>query len=136
MDRGLREALVAAANRSTLPTLVDAEVGRFPSEVEAAVYFCCLEALQNAGKHAGEGARVDIVVSATDHALQFEVADNGVGFDATGDAVRGHGFINMADRLGAIGGRVEVDSSVGRGTRIRGVIPLVVHAFDDRPSQS
>ena len=54
MDRGLPEALRAAANRSALATDVDAEVGRFPAEVEAAVYFCCLEALQNAGKHAGE----------------------------------------------------------------------------------
>src|SRR5205085_9546258 len=47
MDRGLGEALRAAANRSVLPANVDADVGRFPPDVEAAVYFCCLEALQN-----------------------------------------------------------------------------------------
>jgi signal transduction histidine kinase len=136
MDRGLGEALVAAANRSTLPTSVHADVGRFPSDIEAAVYFCCLEALQNAGKHAGADAHVDVTVTATDRELRFDVVDSGAGFDATGDAIRGHGFINMTDRLGAIGGRLEVDSGVGRGTRIGGVIPLVVHAFDDRPSQS
>ncbi len=136
MDRGLSEALVAAANRSTLATEVHADVGRFPSEIEAAVYFCCLEALQNAGKHAGAGAHVDITVTATDHELSFTVVDNGAGFDATGDALRGHGFINMADRLGAIGGRLEIDSGAGRGTRIGGVIPLVVHELDSRPSHS
>ena len=61
MDRGLaRGALRAAAGRAALPTAVDAEgIGRYPQEVEAAVYFCCLEALQNAGKHAGDGAAGD-----------------------------------------------------------------------------
>jgi signal transduction histidine kinase len=135
MDRGLPEALRAAANRSTLATDVDAEVGRFPAEVEAAVYFCCLEALQNAGKHAGESARITVTVRADDHALQFSVADNGAGFDSNGSAVRGHGFINMTDRLGAIGGSLTVDSAPGEGTRIGGQIPLTVYV-DDRPSQS
>src|SRR5205085_8163939 len=71
MDRGLPEALRAAANRSVLVADVDADVGRFPPEMEAAVYFCCLEALQNAGKHAGEGARLTIHVEANNDVLQF-----------------------------------------------------------------
>src|SRR5204863_408573 len=59
MDRGLPDALRAAGDRAALPTTVEAEdVGRYPQQVEAAVYFCCLEALQNAGKHAGEGAAI------------------------------------------------------------------------------
>jgi signal transduction histidine kinase len=126
IDRGLAEALRAAANRSILPADVAADVNRFPPDAEAAVYFCCLEAMQNAGKHAGEGSHICVRVEADDDALRFAVTDDGAGFDATTDAVRGHGFINMADRLGAIGGSLSVDSAPGRGTTIKGEIPLVV----------
>jgi signal transduction histidine kinase len=122
MDRGLPEALRAAANRAVLPTEVAADVGRYEPEVEAAVYFCCLEAMQNAGKYAGEGARITVTVSASEDELRFEVADDGPGFDATHAARTGHGFVNMADRLGAIGGALDVDSAPGTGTRIRGRI--------------
>ncbi len=135
MDRGLPEALRAAANRSVLPVDVDAAVGRFPAEVEAAVYFCCLEAMQNAGKHAGAGARVKITVTGGDRELCFEVEDDGAGFDASGAQRKGHGFVNMADRLGAIGGSLTVDSAPEQGTRIGGVIPLAVHIVNDRPSE-
>lgn len=128
MDRGLPEALRAAANRCVLPTEIDADVGRFPPDAEAAVYFCCLEALQNAGKHAGEGARIKVTVEADDQTLRFAVVDDGAGFDATSDTIRGHGFVNMADRLGAIGGALRVASSPGQGTTIRGEIPLAVDA--------
>jgi signal transduction histidine kinase len=137
MDRGLREALVAAANRSVLPTEVEADVGRYPSDVEAAIYFCCLEALQNAGKHAGESATIKITLGETDGVLRFQVADDGAGFDARSSAGRGHGFVNMADRLGAIGGKIDVDSAPGEGTRINGMVPLAHHELeDDQPSQS
>jgi signal transduction histidine kinase len=123
MDRGLPEALQAAAGRAPLPTSVKADgVGRHPQEVEAAIYFCCLEAIQNAGKHAGDGAVVEIEVSACDDELCFSVVDDGAGFDLAG-GVRGHGFVNMADRLGAIGGSVEVWSAPDQGTRIAGRIP-------------
>jgi signal transduction histidine kinase len=67
--------------------------------------------------------------------LRFEVADTGAGFSADGAAITGHGFVNMADRLGAIGGSLGVDSAPGAGTKISGSIPLVVHV-EDRPSQS
>lgn len=122
---GLTEALPAAASRAALPTTVEMDgVGRYAPEVEAAVYFCCLEALQNAGKHAGDGAA--IVVRLAGHAgrLSFEVQDDGAGFKVDGSAVVGHGFVNMNDRLGAIGGRVTVESVVGTGTTIRGEIPV------------
>ncbi len=123
MDRGLPEALQAAAGRSPLPATVDAaDVGRYAQEVEAAVYFCCLEALQNAGKHAGDDATIAISVAAGDDELRFEVVDTGAGFELD-TGVRGHGFVNMADRLGAIGGSVQVWSAPGRGTRITGTIP-------------
>ncbi len=123
MDSGLPEALRAAANRSPLGVGVEIEgVGRYPSEVEAAVYFCCLEALQNAGKHAPE-SEVRISVRDQDGTLAFEVTDDGPGFDVTA-ARSGHGFMNMSDRLGAIGGTVDWRSTPGEGTTIAGTIPL------------
>jgi signal transduction histidine kinase len=99
-------------------------VGRFPQEVEAAVYFCCLEALQNAAKHAGDGARATVTLERRAEALAFTVADDGVGFDASDPAGLGHGFVNMTDRIGAIGGTLEVDAAPGRGTRVSGVVPV------------
>jgi signal transduction histidine kinase len=123
-DRGLAEALQTAANRSTLPTRVEAaDVGRYDVDVEAAVYFCCLEAMQNAGKHAGEGSSLRVAVGNGDGSLWFEVADDGAGFDAAA-AGNGHGFVNMRDRLGAYGGELTVQSNPGSGTTIRGTLPV------------
>ena len=123
-DRGLPEALSAAAARAALPTDVDAVgVGRYEQPTEAAVYFCCLEALQNAGKHAGDGAHARITLREDEGALLFEVADDGAGFDMATGAHRGHGFVNMGDRLGAIGGTITVEAAPGQGTRITGRIP-------------
>ncbi len=125
MDRGLVEALQAAAGRAALPTDVVAEdLGRFTPDIEAAVYFCCLEALQNAGKHAGEGATATIKVWKEEGALLFEVADNGAGFDPASRPNLGAGFVNMSDRVGAIGGSLQVQSAPGKGTKISGRIPV------------
>lgn len=124
-ERGLPDALSAAANRAALPTSVNAEaVGRYSQLLEAAVYFCCLEALQNAGKHAGEGSEATITLKEEEGALLFEVADDGAGFDMSSGAGHGHGFVNMADRVGAIGGTLTVHSSPGKGTQISARIPL------------
>lgn len=123
MDSGLGEALRAAANRSPLPVSVEAaDIGRHPSEVEAAVYFCCLEALQNAAKHAPD-SQVRVEVREADGLLQFEVTDDGPGFDASA-ARHGQGFTNMSDRLGAIGGEVDWRSAPGDGTTVVGQIRL------------
>jgi signal transduction histidine kinase len=123
LDSGLGEALRAAAGRSPLDVVVRADdIGRYPAEVEAAVYFCCLEALQNAAKHA-EGAVVTIWLREESGGLLFDVADNGPGFDAA-TATRGHGFLNMSDRVGAIGGAVRWESTPGSGSTIAGSIPL------------
>ena len=84
MSGGLAEALPAAATRSPLATTVEVSgISRYGTDMEAAVYFCVLEALQNAGKHAGESARVAVRVWDTDETLGFEVSDDGVGFDST-----------------------------------------------------
>ena len=122
-DRGLAEALRAAASRCPLPSTVDVELpGRYPEEVEAAAYFCCLEAMQNAGKYAGAGATLAVHVSGNDSTLCFQLVDDGVGFD-TATTAFGHGFINMQDRLGAIGGELQVESAPGKGTSVRATIP-------------
>jgi signal transduction histidine kinase len=123
MDRGLPEALRAAANRATLATTVEVEVGRYTPEVEAAVYFCCLEAMQNAGKYAGDGARITIHAEQCGDELCFDVHDDGAGFEASGAAIAGHGFVNMQDRVGAIGGSIKVESAPGQGTRVSGRMP-------------
>lgn len=123
VDAGLGPALRAAGDRSPLGVDVFAEgTGRYPSDVEAAVYFCCLEALQNAAKHAA-GARVTIRLFEEAGGLRFEVADDGPGLDA-GVAGRGQGFTNMADRLGAIGGSVRWTSEPGQGALVSGALPL------------
>ncbi len=123
VDSGLPEALRAAANRSPLGVHVELDgVGRHHTEIEAAIYFCCLEALQNAAKHAPD-ATVHLRLTEGGGELRFEVADDGPGFDVQG-ATAGHGFVNMSDRLGAIGGAVRWDSTPGEGTTISGTVPI------------
>jgi signal transduction histidine kinase len=123
-DNGLGDALRAAAGRSPLTVYVTVadEVGRYPADVEAAIYFSCTEALQNAAKHA-EGATVQLRLWTEAGGLLFSVSDDGPGFDAA-VARRGHGYVNMADRLGAIGGTVRWDSQPGHGSVVSGSIPL------------
>jgi signal transduction histidine kinase len=123
-ERGLAEALSVVAARALLPTRLDvAGIGRYPPQVEATVYFCCLEALQNAGKHAGDGASATIHVREREGGLLFDVADEGVGFDPASKA-QGAGLTNMTDRIGALGGSLRIEASPGRGARIAGAIPL------------
>ncbi|HTZ07811.1 MAG TPA: histidine kinase [Acidimicrobiales bacterium] len=125
VDRGIAEALRSAAGRAALPTGVEAEgLERYTPEAEAAVYFCCMEALQNAGKHAGEGASAAVRVWVEGGELCFEVRDTGAGFDAKGTLSSGAGFVNMSDRVGAIGGSVSVQSAPGQGTTVAGRIPV------------
>jgi signal transduction histidine kinase len=126
-DQGLAAALSAQARKIPLPVEVRADgLGRYPKEVEAAVYFCALEALQNATKYAGATRAVVHVANGTD-GLRFSVEDDGRGFDlATTPA--GTGLRGMADRLDALGGHLEVRSAPGRGTSVEGTLPLRVEA--------
>ena len=80
--------------------------------------------LQNAVKHAGDGARVKIHLEVNDGALRFEVSDTGVGFDRS-KLSGGYGLTNLTDRLGALGGEAAVTSIPGRGTTVAGQIPLL-----------
>jgi signal transduction histidine kinase len=123
---GLGPALAEASRRAGIP--VKPELGglrRHSAEVEAAIYFCCVEALQNVVRHAGPQVRATIRVWEEEGVLRFEVADDGAGFIAL-DSQRGAGLTNMNDRLGALGGWLEVESAPGKGTRVRGLVPVPV----------
>jgi signal transduction histidine kinase len=122
-DKGLPAALEAQARKSPVPVTVHPDgVGRYGSDVEAAVYFCCLEALNNVAKYA-DASSVEIRLRQNDGELRFEVADDGVGFDTAG-ARNGSGLQGMSDRLDAIGGRLDVVSAPGAGTTIMGRLPV------------
>jgi signal transduction histidine kinase len=122
---GLPAALTEVAARSTIPCSVTyADIPRSGSEVESAVYFSCIEALQNAGKHAGAGATTRIELSVVAGSLTFAVVDNGCGF-SVGTLRPNSGLQNIVDRIGAVGGEVAIDSALGRGTRVSGRIPLM-----------
>jgi signal transduction histidine kinase len=122
-DRGLVPALRAQAGKSPVPVVVDADgIGRLGQNIEAAVYFCCLEALQNIAKYAA-ASRVRIYLTARDHSLSFTVSDDGAGYDPSRTPM-GSGQRNMADRLAALDGRLEVRSVPGEGTTITAHLPL------------
>jgi signal transduction histidine kinase len=124
VDRGLREGLRAAVSSAPVRARLDTgTISRYRPEVEATVYFCCVEALQNAGKHAGRDARATVRVWEEQGGLRFEVADDGAGFDPRAEPP-GSGLTNMSDRLGALGGRLSVLSAPGDGTRVLGAVPL------------
>jgi signal transduction histidine kinase len=120
---GLGEALRAAGRRSALPVTTMAEgVGRFAPETESAVYFCCMEAMQNAAKHA-TGASCISVELRLDGDLLFEVRDDGCGFDSQPSG-EGAGITGMRDRLAAVGGEMRIESRSGGGTRILGRVSV------------
>jgi signal transduction histidine kinase len=125
---GLEQALANVARRSPQSTRlqVSPAVGRYPEDVEAAVYFCCLESLQNVGKHAGGTAAAVIRLSQHGRELRFEVADNGVGFDLTSPSTlgSGSGYTNMIDRMASVGGTLAIESAPGHGTTVRGNLPI------------
>ena len=122
-DRGLVEALRAQANKSPIPVVVDADgIGRLGQNIEAAVYFCCLEALQNIAKYA-MASHVRICLTASNHSLSFTVSDDGAGYDPSRTSM-GSGQRNMADRLASLDGRLEVRSVPGKGTTITAHLPL------------
>jgi signal transduction histidine kinase len=87
------------------------------------VYFSCLEAVQNAAKHAG-AARVDVVLESHDDGLEFRIVDDGRGFDPGEVDASGSGLANMRDRVAAVGGELVVRSLPGEGTRVEGRIPV------------
>jgi len=132
-DLGLRAALEAQAARSPLTVEVHADLThRYPVEVEAAVYFCCLEALQNAAKHA-QATRMVICIEEPAGELRFTAADNGRGVDLA-RARRGSGIQNMMDRMAALGGSLDLRSDPGGGTEVSGRLPVQMRQQTPAPT--
>jgi signal transduction histidine kinase len=122
-DRGIVDSLRSAMSESPLPVhVVTQGLTRQPPEVETAVYFACLEAAQNAFKHA-RGATGLWISLWQDRVLGFEVRDDGNGFVTPNGAFNG-GLRNMRDRVESVGGRLTIDSAPGDGTRVLGAVPL------------
>jgi signal transduction histidine kinase len=122
-EQGIAPALAAQYMRSGLPVRMDADAtGRYPIEIEAAVYFAALEALQNAAKYA-EARAIAIAIQPADGELRFSVRDDGVGFDP---AIKGEGsgLAGIRDRLAVFGGDATIESVPGRGTVVRGRVPI------------
>jgi signal transduction histidine kinase len=124
-ERGIPDALRAAARAAPLPTTVRAtRLRRYSPEVESAVYFACMEALQNATKHAIGATGVTISLAGSrDGRLRFEVRDDGAGFRAA-EQNGGSGLATLRERLAALGGELAIASAPGDGTRVVGTIPL------------
>ena len=129
-DLGLAAALEAQARKAALPVTVEApDLGRYSQDVEAAVYFCVLEALQNAAKYAQAG-QARVTLGHDGRALTFTVGDDGRGFDQAATPM-GTGVQGMADRLAALGGTLRVTSARGHGTQVTGRVPVA----QDLPSR-
>jgi signal transduction histidine kinase len=136
-DEGLGPALRSAVAGSPMPVTVDVPgLARLPAAIEAALYFCCMEAVQNAVKHSGAGT-VSVRVEEESHRWRLAVADDGNGFDlAQAEPAFGMGLANMRDRLDAVGGTVEVTSLEGFGTTVTAVVPRNGVALDADTSLS
>jgi signal transduction histidine kinase len=122
-DFGPADALRAVATGRPLAVrVIDRGIGRTSDPIEAAVYFCACEAIQNAAKHAGADASVTVTLGRHHRTVEFTVDDDGIGFLADPDA-RSMGLTGMRDRVEAVGGRLEITSTPGRGTCVHGTIP-------------
>ena len=97
-------------------------VGRSTDAIEAAIYFCAREAIQNAAKHAGLGAEVTVTVAHSDHAIRLTVSDSGTGIPPDGGH-HGTGIIGMRDRIEAVGGQLQIISAQGQGLSVHATIP-------------
>jgi len=134
-DKGLGSALDAQARKAPFPVRVDADgVGRLPQDVEAAVYFSCLEALQNVAKYAA-ASEATITITRSPTLLTFTVTDDGRGFEPTAVG-SGGGLEGLGDRLAAIGGTFDLRTAPGAGTTISGTVPITVAPTDESARSS
>ncbi len=123
-ELGLRAALEAHSRKAALPVMVQARgLARYSQDVEAAVYFCVLEALQNIAKYA-RATTAHVLLGHGEQSLTFTVEDDGIGFDQASRPM-GSGLQGMSDRLAALGGILEITSTSGHGTRVTGQIPAL-----------
>jgi len=121
---GLLHGLEHVSYHAMTPIAIDGSgIGRHPVELESAVYYCCLEAIQNATKHGGAAVHVSVALREDDDKLSFEVTDDGPGFDPSRPH-GGTGLQNMRDRVGALDGHVSIVTAIGDGTTVSGSVPL------------
>ena len=122
LDLGLVAALQSVQRRTPVPLSLDADgVGRYSPDVESAVYYACVEAVQNATKHGGAEPRISVTLREAGDEVRFDVEDDGAGFEP--ERVKGAGLQSMQDRLGALGGRLTVRTAPGQGTVVSGSVP-------------
>jgi signal transduction histidine kinase len=122
-ERGLGQALAEAARRAAIPTDTQVqEIGRCDPATESAIYFCCLEALQNAAKHAGPQASAQLALWKDGGAVHFSVEDNGAGPLAQGLATQGQGLANIRERMAAVGGQITIGKGSDGHFRVSGSI--------------
>jgi signal transduction histidine kinase len=120
---GLGPALAALARKAPLPVSLEAPgIGRYPRQIESTVYFCIVEALQNTARHA-RAHSAHIRLGEEGGELVFSVRDDGTGFDPTATSP-GNGLVNLAERIDALEGRLEIRSAPGEGTTITGSLPV------------
>ncbi len=137
IDKGLAAALESHVRKSAVETTLEVDPklagSRFDPAAENAVYFCCVQALQNAHRHA-PGAHVTIRLGVQDpDVLTFVVSDDGSGFDPANVEAR-EGMQIMTDRVAALGGTIRVDSAPGRGTTVTGALPLPASVLEEAPA--
>jgi signal transduction histidine kinase len=134
VERGLADALAAMARVAPVAVQLDAQqIARYPPHVETAVYFCCLEALQNVAKHGGAGVSAKVEIRDLDARLAFAVSDDGRGFDFAAPR-SGSGLNNIAARVEELGGTVNIQARRDGGTRVSGSIPLPAAADSTPPA--
>jgi signal transduction histidine kinase len=137
---GVVESLRAVADHTPRVVIIESVgFGRYEPKLERAIYYGCLEALQNAVKHGGSTAAVWVRLVGDPHQVSFSVDDSGAGFDP-GRVSAGAGLMNLADRVDVLGGHLTIDSLPGMGTRIRAVVPLepsqVLPTLSSSPARS
>jgi signal transduction histidine kinase len=130
-DLGLGAALEAQARKAALPVTVEAHgTGRYPQQIEAALYFSICEALQNVAKYA-QASAARVTLRRDGQFLVFTVEDDGKGFDQA-NTTMGTGVQGMADRMAALGGTLKITSAPGHGTQVTGRVPAPGGAIRDR----
>jgi signal transduction histidine kinase len=121
----VERGLVPALERMITPLgVAHNEIGRHPAEIEAAIYYCCLEAVRNATKHGGPAVTIGVTLREDEDRLHFEVEDDGPGFDASAQH-QGMGLQNLRDRLSSLDGQLSITSAPGR-TVVSGLVPLPI----------
>ncbi len=122
-QRGLASALDALAARMPIPVEFDVFRGRLPEPIEANVYFFCSEALTNVVKHA-HASWARVWVELMDGCCNVEVRDDGIG--GAQPRSESSGLIGLRDRIGAVGGTMEIRSPLSAGTVLRAVVPIAI----------